>query len=315
MSTSPTKPTPPQGPQPLPSNDGDVFPYAWYPASPSIPRFYYVNGIQTDAQTHADSALELSWIAERTVYGVYNRSAGDDTKGMLMDLVQCGGDWVASTSAQLAEWGNAAVDSAVNTARELSSRIFGKSSPQATPNAAIADEFRKTVPSQKRIAFIDRYLSITNAATGSLFRQLRDNIGTNQRIVAHSQGNLITCDALWAMVLVYGQDSLKNLQVYSLSSPAPAWPQGLTNRRKVYGHKDDFVTLLRPSNVLPGPERIGRSEGDWRQLNNLQVKGVTIPNIAPHDLMLNMYGTNFANRIRMDMNLPLLDGYGVPPNR
>ncbi|MCI0378282.1 MAG: hypothetical protein L0215_11800 [Gemmataceae bacterium] len=58
-----------------PNTDGQVLQYAAVTPPVTLPFIYYVNGIQTDAQTHAQTATSLSVLTERVVFGVYNASA------------------------------------------------------------------------------------------------------------------------------------------------------------------------------------------------------------------------------------------------
>jgi hypothetical protein len=130
-------------------------------------------------------------------------------------------------------------------------------------------------------------------------------VGQKQVIIAHSQGNLITADALWAMVLAFGEDSLAAMQVYSLASPSPAWPLGIRHHRKVYGHTNDLVTLFDPHNwtALTGRlanGKFGRTAGDWRQFGPS-----ARPGLAGHDVGRNI-ALNFSKTIRRDLGLPPL---------
>jgi hypothetical protein len=306
---------------------------------PNVPRIYYVNGINTSADEHAAAAVALSKITERGVYGVYNQSAGAGTKlGMAEDLLQCVADWASSATSKMMEWGNLAVNAAVNTARDVASGLgkfvryhFGNGeavkdqSDSSKEHFNAAEVFRRTIPEETRVSLMERKLSVYNKATASLFRQLRRHRSGRQFIVAHSQGNLITCDALWAMVIVFGEDSLGKMKVYSLASPAPAWPLGIRGgRRKVYGHTNDLVTFADPhnwplalkmaaANALFGPagavgaaatsNAFGRTAGDWRPYGDNP-----LPNIKPHDLWLHLdpKALHFANRIRSDLGLPRL---------
>jgi hypothetical protein len=55
-----------------PTTDGQVLGYQAVTPPDTTPRLDYVNGIQTDGQTHAMTAAALSILTERVVYGVYN---------------------------------------------------------------------------------------------------------------------------------------------------------------------------------------------------------------------------------------------------
>jgi hypothetical protein len=171
----------------------------------------------------------------------------------------------------------------------------------------VAEWVRKKVPAPQRAAFVEHCVSTYNKATASLFRELRSNVTHKQVIIAHSQGNLITADALWSMVLAYGEKSLSHLQVYSLASPAPAWPLGIRFRRKVYGHTNDLVTFCDPHNwtwitARLADGKFGRTAGDWRRYG-----ADWFPGLGGHDLGRNIE-LNFATTIRRDLGLPPLTG-------
>jgi hypothetical protein len=283
----------------IPSIDGQVLSYsAVVPPNP-MPRIYYVNGIQTDAEGHARSATALSILTERVVNGVYNASAGKGA-GIVVDLLQCGADWADVFLSKLAEVGNSGLNRAINGVVGWVREKTGRA-PADPVNAA--DAIRRRIPERHRVAFIERCVSMYNPATASLFRELRGNLGERQVIVAHSQGNLITADALWSMVIAYGEGSLANMQVYSLASPAPAWPLGIRGRRKVYGHTNDLVTLCDPHNWTFITSRLfdgkfGRTAGDWRLHGTKWV-----PGLGGHDLNRNV-ALNFSTTIRRDLGLP-----------
>ncbi|MBN1853264.1 MAG: hypothetical protein JW829_11090 [Pirellulales bacterium] len=287
----------------IPTFDGQVTKYAAKPSYPDLPRIYFVNGIQTDGSGHAAAATELSKITERAVYGVYNSTAGIGAIGMIVDLLQCRDDWIGSVSSQLTEWGVQNMNKIVGNVQNKIQNILGINSAGSTAKQVnVAQEFRNQIPEENRIFFIDKYLELTNRATASMFYQLRRYQGQAQHIIAHSQGNLVTCNAVWAMVMAYGERSLSHVRVYSLASPAPAWPEGLNYQRRVYGHTNDIVTFARPQN-WPIAEKVaggqfGRSEGDWRQYGDTNK-----PGLGGHDLRLNIFGTSFANDIRREVGL------------
>jgi hypothetical protein len=287
----------------LPTTDGEVLAYQAVTPPGTTARIYYVNGIQTDAEGHAQTATALSILTEHVVQGVYNATAGKGA-GIVLDLLQCGADWADVFLSKLAELGNLGINRAVNGAIDFVRAKLGR--PQADP-VNVAGLIRDRVPERHRVAFIEGCVALYNKATASLFRELRTYRGDRQVIIAHSQGNLITADALWSMVLAYGETSLADMQVYSLASPAPAWPLGIRHRRKVYGHTNDLVTLCDPHNwtwitarLLDG--KFGRTAGDWRRHGDSW-----LPGLGGHDLGRNV-ALNFSTTIRRDLGLPPLTG-------
>ncbi|OWK39335.1 hypothetical protein [Fimbriiglobus ruber] len=93
-------------------------------------------------------------------------------------------------------------------------------SPQ---NINLLVDANRLIPESVRVRLVETRLSLYNKATFALYRHLRKNLGKPQWIIAHSQGNLITCDALWAVVYSYGESALNQMEVFSLASPSPGW--------------------------------------------------------------------------------------------
>jgi hypothetical protein len=278
-----------------PTWDGEVVAFQAVPQAYPTPRIYYINGIGTVGAHHAWIARALSTYTERVVYGVYNR-----TCGLARDLLQCVFDWTSVCRGKAYEklngWLSREATAAWNALR-------GKCGIPATDPVNLASEIRRRIPEPFRAAVLEACLGGYNPATASLFRQLRTNRAQPQYLIAHSQGNLIVADALWSMVLAYGEASLGNMDVFSLASPAPVWPLGIRERRKVYGHTDDLVTFFDPHNWTPVTSRIangkyGRTEGDWRRCGTTRW-----PSLAGHPVEKNL-SLNFATTIRTMLGLP-----------
>ena len=286
----------------IPKHDGEVIAYHSIIPIVTHPRIYYVNGIQNDGRDHAQTATALSALTEHQIIGIYNATAGKGA-GIILDLLQCGADWTDVFLSKIAEWGNIGVNFVVNHLLDFLRQNLGmgKGDPVNMANA-----IRQKVPFKQRLALIEACVSTYNKATASLFHQLDKHLGSKQIIIAHSQGNLIAADALWSMVICHGEESLADMRVYSLASPAPAWPLGIRHRRKVYGHTNDLVTLADPHNWLLIDQLaggiFGRAAGDWRRFGKSWV-----PGLAGHDLGRNM-ALNFSTSIRRDLGLaPILN--------
>lgn len=292
---------------PVPTRDGEVNAYRAFDRVDSDPRFYYVNGMLTRGIQHALDAMELSRITERVVYGVYNAtysSALGNYVGGFGDFLQCVDDWMQIFLAKVAEYGALSIGRAVDAVTDWFRRRLGTAPESATadPNRGVEDVQRRVPMQSQRLALARGWLA-RNPAALSLFEQLRAHLNERQWIVAHSQGNLITSNALWGIVLVYGQDALQRMEVFSLASPSPAWPRGLRFRRKVYGYENDLVTLFDPHN-WPGLDRLtggtfGRSAGDWRRDGRF-------PSLDPHGLNHHYQTTLFKRRMRERLGLPPL---------
>ncbi len=110
------------------------------------------------------------------------------------------------------------------------------------------------LPEQARHAIALHTLS-GNRATLALYALLRAHVlfgGAAARVIAHSQGNLITANAVAALGWVRGRShALSEVHVYSLASPSPSWPRRTGMQlHGPYNFPDDNVTRL--SNPLTG---------------------------------------------------------------
>lgn len=258
-------------------------------------KFYYVNGINTTGSAHRITATVIADIVEDEVTGIYNL-----TNGMLADLSQCVGDWINIVRSQLGEQGffrDRLTQSMITTLAGISLPMR-LSSPylHAMREAYVAPA--EIQPRTEAIEEIRKSLA-RNQASLSLFDELRQDLGRSQIVIAHSQGNLITSFTLWALQAVYGTAGLQNLQIRSISSPSPAWPRGINHRIKVYGQKDDPVTLADPKNWSGN-----RSLGFWdRFVTKSPGQYVKSGGIAAHDVEYNIKQTSLADRLRDDAGL------------
>jgi hypothetical protein len=277
-----------------PTFDGQVMTFQEAQPARCAARIYFVNGVRTDGATHARTARLISTLTEHVVHGVYNA-----TNGTVVDFLQCLKDWADSVSAKLLEKFNGHVN---QQAGELWNSLRRSAGLPTSDPVNVAAAIRKRIPQPVRVAVLEWYLSRVNRATASLFRQLWTHRAQRQFIVAHSQGNLITANALWSMVIAFGEASLSNMEVFSLASPTPAWPMGIRGRRKVYGHTNDPITLFDPHNLTWITSRIangkfGRTAGDWRHCDT---KWHQI--LEPHDVNRHLE-MNFARTIRRLLGL------------
>ena len=263
----------------IPAGDGDINTYNLSGSGVTTPIIYYVNGIRVPGRDHAVTASLISLLTERPVKGVYNKTGGVRLGG-LFDLGQCVLDYMQNASARLGSDG-------------------------LTPTRYIQDHEIEGL-----LAHVMRNSIVWNEATASLFVSLVRNRHAQQKIVAHSQGNLITSNALFAVERILGSVALRNIRVYS-SSPSPGWPLGLRVSNKGGGRQEnafmnDFVALLRPQNLLHKVSNLKglsslkryRNAGDFRTHKDTRFVG-----LDPHDVKENM-ALNFLKSIRNDLNLP-----------
>ena len=269
----------------IPSADGETNLYDITSSNVAVPRVIYVNGMQTDGRTHAKTAALLSLVTERSVFGIYNR-----TQGFVVDGLQSGLDYIQNA--------------------------VGRGSRNSlTPD--------RKVPAHEVPKLAEEIIAkstVWNKATPALLRTLMRNIKSRQLIVAHSQGNLITSNALFVLQNALGSQALQNIRVYSLASPSPGWPLGLRHTNGGGGRQEnafmnDLVALLRPHNALKKTKEFLtaspslqakltgmmvpdiQNAGDFRTL-----KGGGTVGLAAHDIQKNM-ALNFVKSIRSDVGL------------
>lgn len=173
-------------------------------------RVIFVNGMDNTPQNHRASAEGLSTLQACPVLGCYNR-----TDGKIRDLWQCLRDklkFALTTSGQ--------------------SRDFDTWSKVLDAEYSAA---RGAQPLMTKAAYVSGGLSI-NKTTRVMFDVLRDPTYKTAPIFAHSQGNLITCNALTAVALVDGKQAIAGREIYSYGSPNLNWPPGI----KHYNHAFTF---------------------------------------------------------------------------
>ena len=213
------------------------------------------------------------WV-EHPIWGVYNQTAGQKL-GSVVDVLQCVLDFAQNSLARTTSSGNQ-----------------GKN-PKIPENKM--DEFLRD---------LEKKYVVWNRATLQLFRQLAIHRNKRQFIVAHSQGNLITSNALFVLEDVLGSAGLRNIRVYSLASPSPAWPLGLRVTHGGGGRQDnafmnDMVALLRPHNLA---KKIGL--GGFQNAGDFRTDPSSGPvALAPHDVNKIIRTLNFLKSIQQRLRI------------
>lgn len=175
----------------------------------------FINGMNTSGLEHANGARDLSLIQACPVLGVFNR-----TNGIARDFIQCLRDRVTLLSpfaGSVADW-TKSVDFAFAAIKVKS-------------------------PTLTRTAFV-RGIIDGNAATLALYDHMVGLVPGQRlaaRIYCHSQGNLITSNALTAVAIALGPQAIQGIEVNSFGSPCHTWPDGL--RRTNFAFTFDYVVL------------------------------------------------------------------------
>ena len=252
----------------LPTADGDRRLYLWPELRGKVPdsrvrKIIYVNGMCTTPRTHRTTCWLLSEITESYVLGVYNLTGKTDLPQAagLTDFVQC------------------LLDKATLVGLEAQKGYA---------------ELTRLPPDEKRV-YMRRCLSI-NLATQSLFDQLLDEMGTGRPvvIVCHSQGNLITSNAIHAASWVQG-GPLHFIHVFALASPAVFWPGGAI--RHFYTNADDPVPLATFGLSLFRDEK-------WTRLSDADPDFI-VPDLKmnAHNVVQYLYQRDFVELIRKVLGL------------
>jgi hypothetical protein len=203
---------------PAPSTDGEIRLYT-PPGVKTSPHFdpgrrvIFINGMANTGAAHVASALGLAELQMCPVIGVYNA-----TEGGLLDLRQCVEDKY--------QFHGVGADSAADALERAVSKAKQQGRPAATKETVMAEVLAR------------------NPASRAMFDLLRQPEHRQTEIVAHSQGNIILCNALHALVAAGREDAVRGRVVNTFGSPVvPAnWPASL--RLREFGFTWDPVTWL-----------------------------------------------------------------------
>lgn len=204
----------------LPGRDGDLNEYTSAEAAAqswfnSGRRVIFVNGMANSPDNHKSSAIALSLLQGCPVVGVYNKASG-----FAGDIWQCLTDKLKLVRVQSGNFDAWAVEVEAEYQAERANRT-----------GLSKDDFVGEL--------IDG-----NPATLSLYRYLL-SLGPALRlapIYSHSQGNLITSNALTALALAKGKSVLTGVEVNSFGSPCRYWPGGIVHTQRAFTF--DPVTWL-----------------------------------------------------------------------
>lgn len=170
----------------------------------------FVNGMLNTGEDHRKSGMALSLMLGCPVIGVYNKK-----DGFWSDLFQCISDKARLTGVQT---GN-----------------LSHNTNWINYFDTVWQKQREKRPMLTKEDFANEMLA-GNAAAQSLFALLIGQPGgmLGTPIYCHSQGNLVTSNALSAVTLVQGAGAVRGLEVNSFGSPARGWPAGLNRTNNAY---------------------------------------------------------------------------------
>lgn len=180
---------------------------SWFNPTKSV---IFVNGMLNSGADHRASAEALSLMLGVPVIGVYNKK-----DGFWADLWQCITDKAKLTNVQTAN-----VNMNANGVAFFD-RVY--------------EAQKQRQPQLTKEAFVHDMLA-SNAAAQAMFALLIGQPGgmLGTPIYCHSQGNLVTSNALSGVTLVKGVASVRGLEVNSFGSPARGWPAGLNRVNNAY---------------------------------------------------------------------------------
>jgi hypothetical protein len=204
-----------------PTHDGDINLYhakdwqqhGWFDRNR---RVVFINGMLNDEEAHATGARALSMTQACPVIGIYNK-----TDGGMSDFGQCIRDkltLVVPQAANFDQW-KLVIDAGYLVARELNKGL------------SKLDYVAKLIDGNKATLAMYRY-----------FTSLSQSERSNLKVYSHSQGNLITSNALTATQLALGKRSISQLEVNSYGSPCRFWPNEIKHNN--YAHTFDPVAML-----------------------------------------------------------------------
>lgn len=250
----------------------------------------YVNGIRTDGASHRNTARSIAAIVQQPVYGVFNKS-----DGFILDLVQCANDWLDWYPGMLKQMRKALLAASVAgpVAGIAASQLAAFAGTQATLWSLFDVSLQSMLldtPNQRlhlRHRWAKEVLK-SNKATLALY-ELLFRLSQKARVihlVAHSQGNLISANALSALKLVTSK--ISNIHVYGLASPSPRWPHGMASLQ-LYTNTHDIVPYLSLGRSARSNSTVYKRDWD------------TVHSVDNH-----LGRTGFAKRIRSRLGLPAL---------
>jgi hypothetical protein len=230
-----------------PNFDGDI---NWYfydrDSLNTKANVVYVNGMQTPTAAHMLVALLLSQAIDRPITGVYNLMGfskfflypGTEAFDALMEhREQTDTGWRLTMDDAL-RWTNDKVGFLADVVQCITDKEAGY-----IPGRKIGAAFGFTFEVKPRMTPEQSIAELCghNRATLALLTFLRNATGRTT-IVCHSQGNIITANAVYALSVLGHRVEDGWVRVLSLASPVTFWPPGVWVRK--FAFSNDPITYL-----------------------------------------------------------------------
>ena len=207
----------------------------------------FVNGMDNSPANHRRAARQLATITGQTVVGIYNQTGlngNENIPNRIMDFIQCVHDLSlpVGRSAPLLLGMQALSNPSAVLAMLLARRSAGRITP---------------IRQAERLAG-EAVLSL-NRASLALFGRLYDNAEKGKRtvIVCHSQGNLISANAVWVTKRTrhWATSPVGQVSLFGLASPTASWPPNNEDGFQFSLYRDDRdpVTLISVPGVGQRP--------------------------------------------------------------
>jgi hypothetical protein len=146
----------------------------------------FVNGQEGNPSKHMMQACAVAAVSGGPVQGIYNAPKGSVVSDTLKSV------WLKMTSATL-----------------------------MNVESAVAGLFSGKTAAEQRIR--NHLLRRDCPASAALFDLLLQKDYADARLVGHSQGNLVICNAINAMIASRGDDSVRKMRVIAVASPTFFW--------------------------------------------------------------------------------------------
>lgn len=245
----------------------------------------FVGGLASRIATAAATATASVVVKDAIIAAIQIIAAG---QGFVSDVVQCVADWSAILFQRLA-------------ALDFDLKVNGVILPDP-----VKDNLRQIIRNNMR-TLVEICFSY-NRAIVELFKFLDDNIGSwpmsKLFIVCHSQGNLVVCNALYAL-LARRVSLPRQIKIFGLASPTAFWPSSVQVR--TYTDLKDLVPLFSLGRSYFGELRL-------RGLNNGNQVYMSKGEFSPvaHQFETYIRESEFVHDLRQDVGLASIPGWFAP---